>query len=137
MLRKLLKWIILAYFAKHLTQHALIVCAFGRKTKTIGKFSENLKIFDENAIETLNFFFFLFIFYFFKNLLLKIEPSKITPFLYNNSFRFGAAEFPPSPGLSPWFDGFCESTRQHRISYIKFKREASVIVQMQIFHLIL
>ena len=37
-LRKLRKCIILAYFSKKLTNHALIFCAFGRKTQIAGKF---------------------------------------------------------------------------------------------------
>ena len=44
----MLKWIILAYFAKHWTNHALIFCAFGRKTQFIANFQkifENISIF--------------------------------------------------------------------------------------------
>ena len=37
-LRKLRKCIILAYFSKNLTNHALIFCAFRRKTQSVGKF---------------------------------------------------------------------------------------------------
>ena len=38
LLRKLRKRIILAYFSKNLTTHALHFCAFGRKTQIVGKF---------------------------------------------------------------------------------------------------
>ena len=62
------------------------------KPKLLGNFEKILKFFDENSIEKLNFLFF----YFFENLLLKIELSEITPFFYNNFFGFGG-DFPPSP----------------------------------------
>ena len=39
-------------------------------------------------------FEFFFIFYL-ENLLLKIEPSEITPFFYSNFFGFGGGGFPP------------------------------------------
>ena len=60
------------------------------KRKLLGNFEKFLKVFDENSIEKL-----IFIFYFLENLLLKIEPSEITPFFYNNFFAFG--------GISPLF----------------------------------
>ena len=60
-----------------------------------------LKIFNENSIENLNFYFiFIFILFFilfFENLLLKIEPSEITPVFYNSFFRFRGGDFPPFP----------------------------------------
>ena len=56
------------------------------KHKLLGNFEKFLKFFDENSIENLNFFIFLFS-YFFENLLLKIEPSEITPFFYKKIFR--------------------------------------------------
>ena len=37
-LRKLQKCIILGYFSKNLTNHALVFRAFGRKTQILGKF---------------------------------------------------------------------------------------------------
>ena len=57
--------------------------------------SEILRIFDENAIEKLNIFIL-------ENLLLKIEPSEITPFFYNNFFGFGGGvgNFPLPPGYA-------------------------------------
>ena len=54
-----------------------------------------MKFFDENSIGKLNFLFF---FIFWENLLQKIDLSEITPFFYNNFFRFrGGGNFPPSP----------------------------------------
>ena len=41
-------------FQKNLTNHELIFCEFGPKPQIVGKF---LKIFDENSIEKLNFYF--------------------------------------------------------------------------------
>ena len=61
------------------------------KHKLLGNFEKILKFFDENSIEKSN----LFIFIFFENLLLKIEPSEITPFFHNIFFGFG--------GVSPLF----------------------------------
>ena len=44
---------------------------------------------DKNSIEKLNFYRLL------ERLLLKIEPTEITPFFYNNFFQFrGAGTFP-------------------------------------------
>ena len=54
-LRKLRKCIILAYFSKNLTNHALIFRAFGQKTQFVGNFEKMLKMFDEKSIEKMNF----------------------------------------------------------------------------------
>ena len=62
------------------------------KLKLLGNF-EN---FDENSIEKLTFYLIFIL----ENFLLKIEPSEITPFFYNNFFRFGGI-FPLSlPGYA-------------------------------------
>ena len=53
--------------------------------KLLRNFEKILKIFDENSIEKLNFYFIFIL----ENLLLKIEPSEITPF-----FGFGGGGFP-------------------------------------------
>ena len=45
----------------------------------------------------MKFLNFLFLILFFENLLLKIEPSEITPFFYNNLFRFRGGGIPPFP----------------------------------------
>ena len=90
-LRKLRKRIILAYFSKDLTKNALIFARLDEKRKYLGNFEKVLKVFDENSIEKLNFYFiFIFILV---NLLLKIEPSEITPFS-TTIFCFG--------GISPF-----------------------------------
>ena len=79
-------------FQKNSTSHALIFCAFGPKTQIVGKFS--MKILLKNWI---------FNFIFRKNLLLKIEPSEITPVFYNNFFGFGGGGISPlPPWLRPW-----------------------------------
>ena len=68
------------------------------KHKLLGNFEKISKFSDENDIEKLNFSF-----YFFENLLLKIEPSEIKPFFYNYFFGLGrgVSRFPlatPLPG---------------------------------------
>ena len=65
------------------------------KQQLMGNFEKILKFFGENSIEKLTLFIFYF-FYFFENLLLKVEPSEITPFFYNNFFAFWG-DFPPLP----------------------------------------
>ena len=78
------------------------------KHKLLGNFEKILKFFDENSIEKLNFLLFLF-YYFFKNSLLKIELSEITPFFYNIFFCFGGREFAPSPIALPLVGIFSET----------------------------
>ena len=56
-------------------------------------FDEILKILDENSIEKLTSKLFL------ENLMLKIEPSEITSFFYNNFFHFRGVE---RSRCSPW-----------------------------------
>ena len=79
-------------FFKKFKNHAFIFDAFGQKTQIVGKFSENF----ENSIEKLHFLLYL------ENLLLKIEPSEITPCFYNNFFGFWRGEFPPLPPKSAY-----------------------------------
>ena len=99
-LRKFRKILVLAYLSKNLTNHALIFCAFGRKTQIVVKFWENFEIFWYKFLRKMEILFFLFLFFiFFDNLLLKIELSEITPFFYNNFFGFGGGGISP---LSPW-----------------------------------
>ena len=57
-------------------------------------FWENFGIFDENSIEKLNFYLFLW------NLVAKIEPSEITSFFYNNFCLFWRLS-PISPLRTP------------------------------------
>ena len=77
----------------------LFFARLDEKCKLLGKFEKILKIFDENSIENLNFYFIFILF--FENLLLNIEPSEITPVFYN-IFRFrGGGDFPlPPPGYA-------------------------------------
>ena len=62
---KLRKYVILAYFSKYLTNHTLILCAFGL---IVGEFWENFENLWWKFYRKLNFYF-IFIF---ENLLLKI-----------------------------------------------------------------
>ena len=68
------------------------------KRKLLGNSEKNLKMFDENSIEKLNFHFIFIL----ENLLQKIEPSEMTPFFYNNFFGFGEI-FPFPHGYALWF----------------------------------
>ena len=67
--------------------------SLNEKRQLLGNFEKISKILDENSIERFNFIFI------FENLLLKIEPSEITPFFYNNFSVSGA--FPPFPLATP------------------------------------
>ena len=62
-----------------------------KKHKLFGNFEKILKIFDKNSIEKSNFYLFL------ERLWLKIEPSEITSFFYNNFFNSGGGTFPVPP----------------------------------------
>ena len=72
---------------------------FYEKRKLLGYFEKILKIFDENSIEKLYFYFYL------GNLLLKIDPSEITPFFYNHFFGWGIS--PLSPLATPLVQTCC------------------------------
>ena len=102
-LRKLQKMHYLSIFFKKITNNELNFCAFGRKTQIAGRFWENSEIFWWNFYRKIEFFYF----YFF-NLLLKIEPSVITPFFYNNFFRF-RGDFPPSPPAYALVWSYCKN----------------------------
>ena len=88
-LEKIGKMPYLSIFFKKSTNHALIFCAFGRKT-IYWKFWEN---FWWKFNRKMNFYFIFIL----ENLLLKIEPSEITPLFYNNFFGFRGL----SPRLRP------------------------------------
>ena len=90
-------------FSKNINKPRVNFFAFGRKTQILWKFRENFEIFWWTSIEKLNFLFIYLFFYFFENLLLKIELSEITPFFYNNFFGFGGGDFPLPPWLRPWW----------------------------------
>ena len=70
---------------------------FGEKHKLLGNFEKILKFFDKNSLEKLNFYLFL------EKLLLKIEPSEITSFFYNNVFHFGEERSLCSPLAAPMY----------------------------------
>ena len=95
--RKFPKCIIVAYFSKYLTKNELILARLDEKRKLVGNFE---KIFDKNLIEKLNFYFVFILIM--EILLLKIEPSEITPFFYNNFSVSGKgiSPFPPGYALS-------------------------------------
>ena len=131
-LKKIAKMDYFSIFSKNLANHALIFCAFGRKTQFNGNFESFLKQIAKKSISLAyfskkfnkpcinflrvwtknancweflrkfwNFYrkieFFIFIL---ENLLLKIQPSEITPFFYNNFFFFWGG-VPPPPGYAP------------------------------------
>ena len=67
----------------------------------LGNFEKILNIFDENSFEKLNFFIFnVFEILFFENLLLKIDPSEITPVFYNIFMGVWGGDFPPGYELA-------------------------------------
>ena len=91
-LRKLLKMHHFSIFFKKFNKLCVNYSRFWTK-HALGNF-EN--IFDENSIEKLNFYIiFIFIL---ENLLLKIEPSEITPLSATFFSVSGGGDFP----LSPW-----------------------------------
>ena len=83
-------------FFKLVNNLCVTFCAFGRKTQIAEDFEKILKVFDENSIETFNFYFI-----FWENLLLKIERSEITPFFYNNFSGFGGGAVSAFPLATP------------------------------------
>ena len=90
-------------FQKELTNHALIFSRLDQKRKLLGNFEKILKIFDENSIEKLNFYF-IFILNF--NLIFRKFVTKNRAFGNNTSFlqQFfsvsgGGLEISPLP---PW-----------------------------------
>ena len=62
------------------------------KYKFLENFEKFLKFLDKNSLEKMNFYLFL------EKLLLKIEPSEITSFFYNNLFNFVGT----FPVFTPW-----------------------------------
>ena len=89
-------------FFKSFYKPSLNFYAFGRKTQIVWKFWEHFEIFWWKLYRKIEFFIFYFDFFmFFENLLLKIEPSEITPFFYN-IFSVSWGVSPLSPRLHPW-----------------------------------
>ena len=74
-LRKLRQIHYFSIFFKRFNKPYVTFRAFARKHKFIGNFEKLLKILDKNSIGKLNF-------------LLKIEPSEIPSFFYNNYSHF-------------------------------------------------
>ena len=93
--RNLWKCIILAYFSKNLTNHALIFCAFGRKCKLLGNFEKILEIFDENSIEKLNFYIFF-------GSVAKTRAFGNNIIFLRQFFRFRGGGFSPFPLATPF-----------------------------------
>ena len=95
--KKIAKNGFLAYFSNKLPNYPLIFCALGRTTQIVRKFWENFEFVWWKFYRKIEFF--IFYFYFFENLLvkIKIEPSEITPFFYHNFFRFRGGGFHPFP----------------------------------------
>ena len=92
-LRKLRKCIIQAYFSKKFNKPCFtFFTRLDEKHNLLEILRKFFKIFDENSIEKLNFYFIFIL----ENSLLKIEPSEITIFLQRFfRFRGGGSPFPP------------------------------------------
>ena len=109
-LRKLLKVHYFGIFFKKINKPSVKFLRVWTKNancwEILRKFLINFK--KSNSIENLIFYF-----YFFGNLLLKIEPSKITPFFYNIfSVSVGGGDFPLPPCLRPWHAYICNSRKK-------------------------
>ena len=76
------KCISLAYSQQNLKNLREFFARLDVKFKLQGNFEKILQIFDKNSIAKLHFYLFL------EKLWLKIEPSEITTFFYNNIFNF-------------------------------------------------
>ena len=85
------KCIILADSQQNLKAMRWFFARLAEKYKSLGNFEKILKIIDENSIEKLNFSLFL------EKLWLKIEPSEIASFFYNNLFQFRGGDVPSVP----------------------------------------
>ena len=74
-----------------------------KKRKLLGIFEKILKIFDENSIEKLHFYF-IFIFYFiFRKFVTKNRAFGNNTSFLQQFFSFGGGDFPPSPLATPLF----------------------------------
>ena len=111
-LRKLRKMHSFSIFIKKFNKAFVnFFCAFGQKMQIAGKFWENLESFWWKFYRKFNFFIFIFIL---ENLLLKIEPSGITPFFYNNFFGFEGG----FPHLAPPLNGLARFLNKKAEPYI-------------------
>ena len=82
-LRKLGEILYFSIFFKRFKKPPFNYYRVWTKNTLFGKFEKFLKIFDKNSIGKLNFYRIL------EKLLLKIEPSEIASFFYNNFSHFG------------------------------------------------
>ena len=73
------------------------------KRKLLGNFEKILKFFDENSIEKLNLFIFIFLFFSWKFVTKNIAFVNNTIFLQQFFSVSGGGEFPPSPLASVRF----------------------------------
>ena len=94
LLKKIAKINYFSIFSKDVTNQPF--ASLDEKRKIFGKFEKILKDFDENSIENVNFYFIFIL----ENLLVKIEPSEITPFFYNNCFSVSGGCPPIPPGYA-------------------------------------
>ena len=90
------------------------------------KFQKILNIFDENSIEKVNFLKL-----FLENLLLKIEPSEITPVFCNNSSGFGGHNFRLPLNL-PMNIEFCDRVCQSRNEIVSQEMTALFFILIRI-----
>ena len=90
---KLQKMHYFSLFFNKFQNNAFNFCVFGRKTQFGWEIFEKLLKKFLMKIQYKNGIFI----YFREKLLLKIEPSEITPFFYNNFFRLGGGWTPPNP----------------------------------------
>ena len=82
----------------------LFLARLDEKRKLLGNFEKFLKIFDENSIEKLNFYFifiFYFIFYFFRKFVTKNRAFGNNTIFLQQFFRFrGGGGISPLPPLA-------------------------------------
>ena len=95
----------LCIFSKRFSNLALIFCAFSRKIQTVVKFWEMFENFRwkfERKMEFLLYIFYLI----FRKFLTNNKHSEITPFFFDNFFRFrvggGFPLLPPGYALDRW-----------------------------------
>ena len=90
------------FFKKDLINHALIFCAFGRKTKGVGKFWENFEHFWWKFYRKIEFFLILdFRFLFFRKFVTKNRAFGNNTIFLQQFFRFrGGGDFPLPPGYA-------------------------------------
>ena len=110
----------LLIFQKNLTNHSFIFCAFGQKTQIVGKFWENFENFWWKFYWKIEFLFYFILF--FENLLLKIEPSEITPVFYTSFLVLFPSEITPGRSLGgkgeipPFPPGYALASRGSSLS---------------------